>query len=78
MKAKVQIKSVLEQISTEVFGMRDVNQARTFIVDFLNSKSIKDEDKKLIIRNIEGFKNINQIHRYLCNSLLKYEGMSVA
>ena len=35
-----------------------------------------DNNSKLDI-NIQGCKNINAVHRYICNSLLKYEGMSV-
>ena len=40
MKAKVQIKSVFEQIATKVFDMKDINQAKTFINEFITSKGI--------------------------------------
>jgi len=72
------IKSIFEQISTQVFQMTDVVEAKTFITSFLEQKSIKEEDKKQILRNLQQIKNISRLHTYLCNSLLKYEGLGVA
>ena len=73
-----QIKSIFEQISTNVFAMNNVNQAKTFINDFVNNKGINNIDKKTIINNVNKCSNINSIHRYICNSLLRYEGMGVS
>jgi hypothetical protein len=78
MKAKVQIKSVFEQIAQQVFTMKDVNQAKVFITEFITSKGINNVDKNIIVNNITKCSNINQIQRYVCNSLLQYEGMSVS
>jgi len=72
------IKSIFEQISTQVFQMTDVVEAKTFITSFLEQKSIKEEDKKQILRNLQQIKNISRLNTYLCNSLLKYEGLGVA
>jgi hypothetical protein len=77
MKIKIQIKSVFEQIASNVFRMNNVNQMKTFVTEFVNSKEIKDTDKQLIINNVNNCSNVIQIQRYICNSLLKYEGMSV-
>lgn len=74
--SKVQIKSVFEQIASEVFVMRDVNKAKSHIIGFIENKGIKDTDKKGIINNVSKLNNINAVHRYICNSLLQYEGMS--
>jgi hypothetical protein len=74
---KIQIKSVLEEIASQIFQMRDLNEAKNTIKTFLESKKIKDTDKQIILQNIDGSKNINSIHRYIANSLLKYEGMGV-
>lgn len=74
---KIQIKSIFEQIAQQVFTMKDVNQAKQFITEFVNDKGIKDEDKQLILKNISECKTMNRIHTYICNSLLKYEGMGV-
>jgi hypothetical protein len=75
--SKVQIKSIFEQIAFEVFSIRDVNQAKQFITEFVNNKKIKDEDKKVIIDNVNACKSISRVQTYICNSLLKYEGMSL-
>lgn len=74
---KFEIKSVFEQIATEVFTMRDVNKAKAFINEFITAKGINGVDKQVIINNVSKCTNINAIQRYVCNSLLKYEGMSL-
>ena len=50
--SKIQIKSIFEQIASEVFNMKDVNKAKQFVTDFVNDKKIKDEDKTVIINNV--------------------------
>lgn len=75
--SKVQIKSIFEQIASEVFNMKDVNKAKQFVTEFVNNKKIKDEDKTVIIDNVNACKNISRIQSYICNSLLRYEGMSL-
>jgi hypothetical protein len=75
--SKVQIKSIFEQIASEVFNMKDVNKAKQFVTEFVNNKKIKDEDKTVIIDNVNNCKSISRIQSYICNSLLRYEGMSL-
>jgi hypothetical protein len=75
--SKVQIKSIFEQIASEVFNMKDVNTAKQFVTEFVNNKKIKDEDKTVIINNVNNCKSISRIQTYICNSLLRYEGMSL-
>lgn len=75
--SKVQIKSIFEQIASEVFNMKDVNKVKQFITEFVNNKKIKDEDKTIIIDNVNKCKYLYQIQSYICNSLLRYEGMSL-
>ena len=73
----VKIKSVFEQIAAEVFTMRDVNKAKVFINEFITSKGINGIDKQIIVNNVTNCKSISAIQSYVCNSLLKYEGMSL-
>lgn len=77
MKTKVNIKSVFEQIAEQVFQMNNLNDAKVFTTEFINGKNIKEEDKKTILRQISEIKTIVKFQTYICNSLLKYEGMSV-
>jgi hypothetical protein len=74
---KVKIKSIFEQIAEQVFRMTDANKAKAFIVEFVNEKNINDDDKRTILNNIENLKSIAQIQKYICNSLLQYEGLGV-
>lgn len=74
----VKIKSVFEQIAAEVFTMRDVNKAKVFINEFITSKGINGIDKNIIVNNVNKCSNINAIQRYVCNSLLQYEGMGLS
>ena len=77
MRAKVQIKSIFEQIAEKVFTMNNTNEIKTFVTEFVESKDINIVDKNTIIENVSKCKNVQSIQRYICNSLLQYEGMSV-
>jgi hypothetical protein len=57
--------------------MTDATKAKTFIVEFVTEKGINDDDKRTILNNIENLKSIAQIQKYICNSLLQYEGLGV-
>ena len=75
--SKFPIKSIFAQITDQVFTMKNVNEAKQFITEFVDHKDINDEDKKLILRNISSIKTLDKVQNYICNSLLKYEGLSV-
>ncbi len=75
--SKFPIKSIFEQIAEKVFVMRDVKQAQAFVSEFVEGKGINDIDKRTIITNVNNCKNITALQRYICNSLLRFEGMSV-
>jgi hypothetical protein len=77
MKAKVQIKSVLAEVAPQVFVMKHTNEAKEFISKFINDKNIKEEDKRVILSNINKCNTIYSVHKYICNSLLMYEGHSI-
>lgn len=77
MRAKVQIKSIFEQIAEKVFTMNNTNEIKTFVIEFVESKDINTVDKNTILENVSKCKNVTALHRYICNSLLQYEGMSV-
>jgi hypothetical protein len=74
---KIKIKSVLEEVAPQVFQIRDLSEAKGVILSFIETKNIKDTDKKIIVGNVSQLKNINAIHRYMANSLLKYEGLGI-
>jgi hypothetical protein len=78
MKAKVDIKSTLEKIASEVFKESDLNKAKSIFKNYIETAGINDVDKKKILKNLESIKNIIKLYQYLGNSLLHYEGMGVS
>jgi hypothetical protein len=69
------IKSIFEQISIQVFQMKNLQEAQTFITEFVSSRGINEDDKKSILKAVNESKNIQSLQRYICNSLLKFEGL---
>lgn len=74
---KVFVKSILQEITTVVFTMNNIGDIQVYVVNFVNERKIDDVDKKGIIQNINACKSVLAAHRYLCNALLKFEGLSV-
>jgi hypothetical protein len=73
----VTIKSIFEEISGDVFAMTDINQMKTFVVNYVEGKKINDADRKRIVIDVVQLDSVHAFHRYVCNSLLKYEGMGM-
>jgi len=73
----IKIKSVLEQIAATVFTMTNVADAKEYISEFINSKDINDKDKASITKAVAEIKSMLKLQTYLCNALLKYEGMGM-
>ena len=76
-RVKVNIRSVFEQIATEVFQMNNAEQAKEYITEFISNTQINEVDKNVICSNVKDLKRIGAVHQYICNSLLKYEGLGV-
>jgi hypothetical protein len=75
---KFPIKSIFEQISSQVFLMKNLVEAQNFIIDFVRSKDINEKDKNSIILQTVQAKSLTRLQTYICNSLLKYEGMGMS
>jgi hypothetical protein len=75
---KFPIKSIFEQISSQVFLMKNLVEAQNFIIDFVRSKDINEKDKNAIIVQTVQAKSLTRLQTYICNSLLKYEGMGMS
>tara|TARA_R110000744_G_scaffold335309_1_gene440642 strand:+ start:137 stop:367 length:231 start_codon:yes stop_codon:yes gene_type:complete len=71
------ITSTLTSIAEQVFVSRNVNEAKAIVTSHIGSTRIKEADKKTIIKNIHGMKSLVRVQTYLCNSLLKYEGLGL-
>ena len=71
------LKSVLEQIADQIFTMKDAKQAKNFITTFVSDKGINEKDKQNILESVSKCKHLYLVQMYICNSLLKYEGLGM-
>jgi hypothetical protein len=71
----VPIKSIFEQISAQVFTMKSLTEAKQFTTEFVEGKNINETDKKSILKAVNESKSLISFQTYICNSLLKYEGL---
>lgn len=76
-KFKVNIKSIFEEISQEVFKMNSITDIQKYVTEFVNTKNIESKDKQSILTNIMNCQNVKRAQTYICNSLLRFEGLSV-
>ena len=70
--------SFFVQILPTIKDIKDVNKAKKFLQKYITSSSISVDDKESIIYNLENVKTRGKLDIYLYNSLLYYEGHSVA
>lgn len=73
----MKIYSTLTEIATEVFVSTNVTDAKSIVTNHIGDTRIKDIDKKTIINNVNKLKSLTKVQTYLCNSLLKYEGLGL-
>lgn len=74
----VKIKSIFEAIALDVFAAKSLTVVQQSITEYVESKDIKEVDKKQILREVSSAKSLIKLQTYICNSLLKYEGMGVS
>ena len=75
--SKFQIKSIFEQIAEKAFSMTNLQEIKTFVTEFVESKDINNVDKNTILTNVDKCRNVQAVQRYICNSLLQYENLGV-
>lgn len=73
----VQIHSTLEQVSASIFQCKNVEEGKQELIEYIQGKGIKEMDKKKMIWDISQIKSVYKLQYYVCNSLLKYEGLSL-
>lgn len=75
MRNKLFIKSILEEISENVFSAKTLQNGKDIIINFINQKNIDSIDKNTILKNVNECKTLIRLQTYICNSLLAFEGM---
>jgi len=76
-KPKVKATSTLDKIITQAFTTEDLKEGKNLVCDYLQNTKINIENKESMIEEIKSAKSLNDFHRYLSNSLLKYEGLGL-
>ena len=74
---KVNIKSTLESIAQQVFVSTNVRDAKNVIINHIGDTRVKDSDKLTIVNNVNKINSLVRLQTYVCNSLLKYEGLGL-
>ena len=72
---KRKLKSQLENIATEVFTTPTLTEAKNIVVTFLEAHP-KIPQQQLILKQVEMITNKPSLDKFICNSLLRFEGLS--
>jgi hypothetical protein len=75
--SKFKIESILVEVSTQIFSCINLNEGKNIIISLLERKNINEVDKKIILHTLSNIKSLSKLQSYVCNSLLKYEGLGV-
>jgi hypothetical protein len=75
--SKFKIESILVEVSEQVFACTNLNEGKNIIISLLERKNINEADKKIMLYTLSNIKNLSRLQTYVCNSLLKYEGLGV-
>jgi hypothetical protein len=73
-----QIHSTLETIATKVFACKTLPEAKNVIISYIAETKVNSKDKDSIINETNSAKSLTALQRYLCNALLKYEGLGMS
>jgi hypothetical protein len=75
--AKFKIESILVEVSEQVFACTNLKDGKDIIISLLERKNINEADKKVMLYTLSNIKSLSRLQTYVCNSLLKYEGLGV-
>jgi len=75
--SKFKIESILVEVSEQVFACTNLNEGKNIIISLLERKNINMADKKIMLYTLSNIKSLSRLQIYVCNSLLKYEGLGV-
>lgn len=69
------IKSVLNEICTQVWAAKTAEVAKQFVITCLESADIDEGKKQQMLNELKTLTNLIKIQQYIANALLKYEGL---
>ena len=74
---KYELTSKLEKIAVQVNNATSLGEAKEIAFSGLMTVSINEKMKKIILDNIYKINDLFELQKYICNSLLFFEGMSM-
>jgi len=74
---KFKIESILVEVSEQIFACTNLKDGKDIIISLLERKNINEADKKVMLYTLSNIKSLSKLQTYVCNSLLKYEGLGV-
>jgi len=77
MKQNSYLKSIFSQISEQIFAMKSLDEAKVFVAKFVEEKNINEKDKQSILYEVNNTKSLIKFQTYICNALLKFEGLGM-
>jgi hypothetical protein len=72
---KRKLTSQLEKIATEVFSTPTLTEAKNIIITFLETHP-KIAQKELMMKQLQTIPTKQALDKFICNSLLRFEGLS--
>lgn len=67
----------MENISTQVFQAATLSEAKEIVFARLAASKVNPDNKKIILDNTYNMTTLEDLQRYICNSMLRFEGLSV-
>lgn len=74
----IYLKSILEQISQQIWDETDLEKAKKIAVDHLQQSKVDEDDKKDMVKEIQNQTKKYKLDFYIANALLKYEGYGLS
>ncbi len=70
-------KSVLEEVIQDIYQAKNLEEGQLIMKKLVEKVKIKEEDKKKMVKEIDGQPTLVRLQFYATNALFKYEGLSV-
>ena len=71
-------RSIFQDVINQFYGYKDISIAKDFIIKFIrDNKEIRPSEKGRILFNIQSIENLEELQKYVTNSMLKFMGHGV-
>lgn len=75
--AKREIKSVINNIITDIYSASTLDEAKELFIKFIDATNIKDSDKQKMLEEASKMTSLRKIQMYATNAMFKFEGLGI-